>query len=52
MKYIASFLKVANLTCFSGKCQFIIYDKCGADTLIMTIVPVKSGSKTIYEQKK
>ena len=24
MKYIASFLKVANLTCFSGKCQFII----------------------------
>ena len=38
MKYIASFLKVANLTCFSGKCQFIIYDKCGADTLIMAIV--------------
>jgi len=24
MKYIASFLKVANLTYFSGKCLFII----------------------------
>ena len=41
---------MANLTCFSGKCPFIQV-KCSADTKIMTIVLVKSGLKTICEQK-